>query len=62
MRPQHTRTQAAEEEGPAPPPTVDADPAQTQCAISHEPFDSFYDQDRETWVYRGVVRLQVRVV
>jgi hypothetical protein len=49
--------QAEDEEGPAPPLTLDADPAQTQCAISHEPFDSTYDQDRETWVYRGVVRL-----
>lgn len=30
-------TQAEGEEGPAPPPTMDADPTQTQCAISHEP-------------------------
>ncbi|GBF95115.1 hypothetical protein Rsub_07699 [Raphidocelis subcapitata] len=49
-----------EEEGgkeEEPPPLEPEDPTQPCCAISGEPFEKVYDQEREGWFFKGARRL-----
>jgi pre-mRNA cleavage complex 2 protein Pcf11 len=50
--PQASSGSEAEEEALEP-----EDPEQPCCAISGEPFEKFFDQDKEEWFYRGATRI-----